>query len=186
MYLFCVHLLIGSEKYCEMSEYIVLFQKVVAVTMVLKKHKTWCASLCHTLGDMRQSSSFSDVIIRADNGRVFTAHACVLAAASPVLKTQLLASHHYLDMSNISDHIWEVMLQFIYTGALKIENTSEIPSILETCELLELTGLITLCRDLLVDNKQEVKHIAKPKTHPVSHKVATRSQGEFILLLHHI
>ena len=135
---------------------------------------------------MRQTSSFSDVIIRADNGRVFTAHACVLAAASPVLKTQLLASHHYLDMSNISDHIWEIMLQFIYTGALKIENTSEIPSVLETCELLELTGLITLCRDLLVDNKQEVKHVAKPKTHLVSHKVATRSQGECILLLYYI
>lgn len=143
--------------------------------MVLRKHKTWCASLCHTLDDMRQSSGFSDVIIRADNGHVFTAHACVLAAASPVLKTQLLASHHYLDMPNISRHMWEVVLQFIYTGNLKIENTSEIPSILETCELLELTGLITLCKDLLMDNKQEGKHVAK--THSVSHKVATRSQA---------
>lgn len=147
------------------------------VEMVLaKKDETWCVSLCHMLNEMRQSSCFSDVVIRADNGHVFTSHTCILAAASPVLKTHLLSSPHYLDVPKICKRMWEVLLQFIYTGNLEIQDASEIPSILETGKLLQLTEVISLCEDLLMDNMQKASCVTK--TYSVSNRVGTRSRGK--------
>ena len=148
-------------------------------TMVLaKKDETWCVSLCHTLCEMRQSSSFSDVIIQADGDNVLKAHTCVLAAASPVLKTQLLLSQHYLYVPKISKCMWEVLLQFIYTGNLEIPQPSEITGILKAGKRLQLTRLTSLCEDLLKDKggKDKCAQVKEPRNIIVETET---SQAEF-------
>ena len=143
--------------------------------VLLTKDETWCASLCHTLDEMRQSSGFSDVVIRADDGHVFMAHSCILAAASPVLKTQLLSSQECLDIADISRRTWEVLLSFIYTGNLEVLDTSELERVLETAMVLELAGLRTLCEDWLRDNEQDGGCISENDS--ASNIVATGSPG---------
>ena len=143
--------------------------------VLLTKDAAWCASLCHTLDEMRQSSGFSDVVIRADDGHIFMAHSCILAAASPVLKTQLLLSQECLDIADISRFTWEVLLHFIYTGSLEILDTSEIERVLETAKVLELAGLRALCEDWLKDNRQEGCCVSE--TDSASNTVATGSHG---------
>ncbi|KAI0211167.1 hypothetical protein LSAT2_004016 [Lamellibrachia satsuma] len=146
--------------------------------MLAKKDETWCVSLCHTLCEMRQSSSFSDVIIQADGDNVLKAHTCVLAAASPVLKTQLLLSQHYLYIPKISKCMWEVLLQFIYTGNLEIPQPSEIPGILKAGKRLQLTRLTSLCEDLLKDKggKDKCAQVKEPRNIIVETET---SQAEF-------
>ena len=111
------------------------------------KDESWSASLCHTLDDMRQSSGFSDVTIQTDGDHIFSAHACVLAAVSPVLKTRLLANRHYFYAPDISRRTWEILLQYIYSGTLEV-SVAEIPPVLQAGTRLQLIGLESLCEAL--------------------------------------
>lgn len=122
---------------------------------VARTDKAWCKSLCHTLNTLRESSMFSDVIIRADNGRIFRAHTCILAASSCVLKAQLLRSQHYVDIPNITEHMWQVLLQFMYSGTVEIGDVVEIPSIVEIGKQLQLTELVSVCEDLFKGTTQK-------------------------------
>ena len=126
-----------------------------------KTAETWCTSLCRTLDTLRESSTFSDVIIRADNGHIFRAHTCILAASSSVLKTQLLRSQHYLDIPNISRRMWEVLLQFIYTGTVEMWDVAEIPGIMQAGKQLQLTQLLSVCEDRMKGSAQQDKCAAK-------------------------
>ncbi|KAI0211170.1 hypothetical protein LSAT2_004019 [Lamellibrachia satsuma] len=126
-----------------------------------KTPETWCTTLCHTLDTLRESSTFSDVIIRADNGYIFRAHTCILAASSSVLKTQLLRSQHYLDIPNISRRMWEVLLQFIYTGTVETWDVAEIPGIMQAGKQLQLTQLLSVCEDRMKGSAQQDKCASK-------------------------
>ena len=98
---------------------------------------------------------FCDVIIRASNGHMFKAHTCILAASSSVLKAQLLKSQHYVNMSNITERMWQVLLQFMYSGTVEIVGAVEIPSIVEIGKQLQLTELVIVCEDLLRDSSEQ-------------------------------
>ena len=110
--------------------------------------ETWCATLCQTLDGMRQSSGFSDVIIQTDGDHIFSAHACVLAAVSPVLKTRLVANRHYFYAPNITRRTWEILLQYIYSGRLEVSQSAEIPRVLQAGLRLQLIGLSSRCEAL--------------------------------------
>ena len=145
--------------------------------VLLTKDETWCASLCHTLDVMRQSSDFSDVVIRAAGGHILRAHSCVLACASSVLKTQLASSPYYLHIPDVSKGTWEILLHFIYSGDLEIVNESDTKSVLETGKLLELVGLTALCEDWLGDCKQDVSGVTEEGD--AAGDGGDGSQGEF-------
>ncbi|KAK2153771.1 hypothetical protein NP493_2262g00003 [Ridgeia piscesae] len=122
---------------------------------VARTNEAWCTSLCQTLNTLRESSMFCDVIIRASNGHMFKAHTCILAASSSVLKAQLLKSQHYVNMSNITERMWQVLLQFMYSGTVEIVGAVEIPSIVEIGKQLQLTELVIVCEDLLRDSSEQ-------------------------------
>ena len=98
---------------------------------------------------------FCDVTIRASNGHMFRAHTCILAASSSVLKAQLLKSQHYVNLPNITERMWQVLLQFMYTGTVEIGDAVEIPSIVEIGKQLQLTELVIVCEDLLRDSSEQ-------------------------------
>ena len=126
--------------------------------VLLRKDETWCTSLCHTLDDMRKTT-FSDVIIQTAGDDVLKAHNCILAAASPVLKTRLVLSQHYLYIPKISKRTWEILLQFIYTGNLAVSQLSEIHDVLRIAKQLEMTGLTSLCEDVLEGSVETSKRV---------------------------
>ena len=122
---------------------------------VARRDEAWCTSLCQTLNTLRESSTFCDVTIRASNGHMFRAHTCILAASSSVLKAQLLKSQHYVNMPNITERMWQVLLQFMYSGTVEIGDAIEIPSIVEIGKQLQLTELVVVCEDLLRDSSEQ-------------------------------
>ena len=130
----------------------------VQLTMtVANTDETWCASLCRTLDALRECTTFSDVIIHAVDGHIFRAHSCVLAASSPVLKAQLLRSQHYLDVPDVSRRMWQVLLRFIYTGTLEVQDVAEIPGVVAMGRLLQIKELISACEGLSKGSTREVK-----------------------------
>ena len=124
---------------------------------VASTNDTWCTSLCRTLDALRESSAFSDVIIHAVDGPILRAHKCVLAASSPVLKTQLMRSQHYLDLPSISRRMWQVLLHFVYTGTLEVQDVAEIPGVVAIGILLQFKELLSACEGLSKGSTQQVK-----------------------------
>ena len=124
---------------------------------VANTDETWCTSLCRTLDALRESTTFSDVIIHAVDGPVLRAHSCVLAASSPVLKAHLLRSQHYLDVPDISRRMWQVLLRFVYTGSLEVQDVEEIPGVVAMGRLLQMKELISACEGLSKGSTPEVK-----------------------------
>ena len=136
-----------------------MFQTLpVQLTMtVANTYETWCTSLCHSLDALRESTTFSDVIIHAVDGHILHAHSCVLAASSPVLKAQLLRSQHYLDVPDISRRMWQVLIRFVYTGTLEVQDVAEIPGVVAMGRLLQMKELISACEGLSTGSTREVK-----------------------------
>ena len=103
-----------------------------------QKDEAWCSYLCRTLDTLRRTSAFSDVTISAEDGRILRAHSCVLAAASPVLKTELASGQRRLDIPDISGDTWETVLSFVYTGEVTGVNVEGMAKLHEACRLLRL------------------------------------------------
>ena len=120
------------------------------MTLTQKQDNGWNTALCNMLDDMRQRKAFCDTIILADNGHVFTAHACILAAASPVLKTRLMSRDIHIQINGIAKRTWEILLQFIYCGNITILDAVEVEQVLQAGILLNLTGLSELCKNLFL------------------------------------
>lgn len=120
------------------------------MTLTQKQDNGWSKVLCNALDDMRQRKAFCDTIILADDGHMFTAHACILAAASPVLKTHLMSRDIHIQIDGITKRSWDVLLQFIYCGHITVLDVAEIEQVLKAGMLLNLTGLAELCKNLFL------------------------------------
>ena len=127
-----------------------IYTTVWAMTLTQKQDNGWNRALCNMLDDMRQRKAFCDTIILTDNGHVFTAHACILAAASPVLKTHLMSRDIHIQINGIAKRTWEILLQFIYCGNITIVDAVEVEQVLQAGILLNLTGLSELCKNLFL------------------------------------
>lgn len=120
------------------------------MTLTQKQDNGWNRVLCNVLDDMRQRKAFCDTIILADDGHMFTAHACILAAASPVLKTHLMSRDIHIQIDGIAKRTWEVLLQFIYCGDIMVLDAEEVEQVLRAGMLLNLTGQAELCKNLFL------------------------------------
>ena len=129
------------------------------MALVQKKDDGWSRLLCNVLDDMRKRKAFCDTIILADDGHVFTAHACILAAASPVLKTRLKSRDIHIQIDGISRRTWEILLQFMYRGDITVPDAAEIEEVLKAGLSLCLTGLAELCENLFLS---DASHISVP------------------------
>ena len=119
---------------------------------VVLESTQWTSYVCSSLETLRQEGILCDTTLLGKNGRTLLAHSCVLAAASPVLRTvvtqqnlaSFLHSTHY-----ISRGVWDVILEFIYRGKVAIDSVTDAKSIMAAAEKLELEKLRTLCEDFL-------------------------------------
>ena len=126
------------------------------MALAQKKDEGWSRLLCNVLDDMRKRKAFCDTIILADDGHVFTAHACILAAASPVLKTRLKSRDIHIQIDGISRRTWEILLQFMYRGDITVPDAAEIEEVLKAGLSLCLTGLAELCENLFLSDASRI------------------------------
>ncbi|XP_035507702.1 uncharacterized protein LOC118320745 [Morone saxatilis] len=77
------------------------------------------ASLLTSLNLQRERAQFCDCVVRQKQspGQLYPAHRCVLAASSPMLAS-ILSSSGVLVELHLSDSVLELVLDYIYTGAL--------------------------------------------------------------------
>ena len=127
------------------------------MALAQKKDDGWSRLLCNVLDDMRKRKAFCDTIILADDGHVFTAHACILAAASPVLKTRLKSRDIHIQIDGISRRTWEILLQFMYRGDITVPDAAEIEEVLKAGLSLCLTGLAELCENLFLTDANHIR-----------------------------
>jgi len=72
------------------------------------------------MDEHRQNKTLCDTVIFSKDGRGFSAHSCLLAAASPKMVTELKKQKHPYRVHLVDVHSsqLELVLQFIYTGTL--------------------------------------------------------------------
>lgn len=96
-----------------------------------------CQNLHQTLNDFRINNILCDVTIMDASNNVTYAHSCILAAASPVLKStvmlkdtnqMLVGQGVTLVIADISVEVWKLILEYLYLNTLVIP---AIPGLLE-------------------------------------------------------
>lgn len=96
-----------------------------------------CQNLHQTLNEFRLNNILCDVTIMDDRGGSTHAHSCILAAASPVLKStvmlkdsnkMLIGQGLTLVIADISIEIWNLILEYLYLNTLVIP---ALPGLLE-------------------------------------------------------
>ena len=122
---------------------------LVADTMTrVVEASAWHASLVgHTLNRMREGGVLCDIIVQSCEGREFLAHGCILAAASPILKSainNIVGQLSILRLDWLSGAVLETLLDFIYTGEMKMvaDDSTATGDILYAVSQLEMAGMM--------------------------------------------
>ena len=131
------------------------------MTVVMLQNEGWGSTVCGAMNSFRQNGEFCNVTLLSNDNRSFVAHDCVLAAASPYLKsllTDMDLPSCMLKLETISGELIEYILQFIYSGMVYLPLT-KLASIATASEQLGVDQLKTLCDGFLKDfDVDETKH----------------------------
>ena len=130
--------------------------------LVMLQNEAWGSTICGAMNGFRQTGEFCNVTLLSNDSRSFVAHDCVLAAASPYMKsllTDMDLPSCMLKLETISGELIEYILQFIYSGMVCLPLT-KLANIATASEQLGVDQLKTLCDGFLKDfdvegNKQE-------------------------------
>jgi len=109
----------------------------------------WPAMLCRGIDELRQEQILCDTTVVCADGKLLAAHACVLAAASPMLKLQLKRTGpgcFVINLDHIPGTVCFVLLQFIYSGKLNSQYMSAMAGdIMKASHMLQMLELMKLC-----------------------------------------
>ena len=117
------------------------------MTRVIEASQWHAALVGHTLNRMREGGVLCDIIVQSCEGREFLAHGCILAAASPILKSainNIVGQLSILRLDWLSGAVLETLLDFIYTGEMKTvaDDSTATGDILYAVSQLEMTGVM--------------------------------------------
>ena len=114
-------------------------------TCILKSEKIGL-SVQDGLKHLYKSGSVLDIELGDETGSTTHAHACVLAAVSPVLRNLLSQQlHQRLCFSEVSVNDWQFILDFIYLGEASIPS-HHIEELYSAVIFLQITDLCDLIR----------------------------------------
>ena len=99
------------------------------MTTVKVSNPAWQNNLLCELASLYQSGILCDVCIEGSDGETVAAHACVLAAASPVMRDLLRENDVTVKMHKISSEVWMMILEFVYTG--KVSFSTQVILVIE-------------------------------------------------------
>ena len=110
---------------------------------------THCIELMKTLNDFRKYNILCEVMIIV-NGRQFYAHRTVLAASSPYFRAMFTSQmreqveNKPIVLENIAGDVMEDLLNFIYTGVIKI-TPFNVKDLVSASNYLLMTSLKEVC-----------------------------------------
>ena len=115
----------------------------------------WNSVVYRGLLDLYREKVGFNVAIYGGDGGVLDAHACVLMAASPTLKTSMASDPiqgcHSVEISSISCDTWKLLLDFIYAGTVTVD-ASALDDVRHAAEQLQMTSLVQACRTSSAQN----------------------------------
>ncbi|KAI0207718.1 hypothetical protein LSAT2_007699 [Lamellibrachia satsuma] len=125
-----------------------------------------------TVNTFRQDGLFCDTEIRTSDGERLAAHACIVAAGSPVLRRLLLKQAKQIKSRRalvvrgkdvyVCGAIWRVVLQLMYTGRAFV-TIARLADLLQAAETLQIDRLRTVCAALLEDIDPDVDAVELPE-----------------------
>ena len=146
--------------------------------MLRLSHSEWSEFFLKDLNAMRQAEHMCDTKILLKDDVTLPAHSCVLAAASPMLKS-LLSDTDYpeIDMSEFPADLMAQVVEFIYTGEILVSrgDVELMCSIAESLEISVLTHIISGVFSSLHQSKHaapeepyiDISPISTPQTTPL-------------------
>ncbi|XP_054272226.1 actin-binding protein IPP-like [Macrosteles quadrilineatus] len=110
------------------------------------------------LNNLRQNSRFCDVSIVA-GGNVMKVHRAILSASSPYFQAMFSnglveEQKETIELHSIPPHILNLLVDFIYTGEITI-NQDNVQDLIVAADMLELNEVVLGCTEFL---KQELHH----------------------------
>ncbi|XP_061903089.1 actin-binding protein IPP isoform X2 [Entelurus aequoreus] len=104
------------------------------------------------MNKMRLSADFCDVRLRV-GGRVFKVHRLVLAAASPYFSALFSlgmseAAKEEVEILGVDGDAFEVLLGFVYTGAINV-TVDNVQELMLAADMLQLNEIVSICGDFL-------------------------------------
>ena len=104
----------------------------------------WGSTVCAALNVLREEGAFCDTTVVGNDQKTHRAHACILATASPTLKTylkQATGNTYVVRVDHMSSSTWQCVLQFVYTGQVVITSGSSVASLSKAASTLQIRGL---------------------------------------------
>ena len=121
----------------------------------------WARGTLEMLHELRVSGDLCNVTLCSSDGQCYRAHCCVLAAASPSMKTlltQQATDSYVLQLNAISGDVLDRVLQFIYTGRTYVA-LGTLSDLISACDQLGIAQLKDLCTRLLGENETDEKTV---------------------------
>ena len=129
------------EIYNLLSSVAVRIPKLVTVQLAESMKQNLFIS--ETLNKMRNNSILCDTCIVGNDGRSLHAHACILAAVSPILRsllTQKSGTNIRISTDSITSDMWERVLSLIYCGEVQVP-VCDLITFLDVTHELAIRGL---------------------------------------------
>ena len=128
----------------------------------------WAPHMCRGLKELYDEKIGCNVAIYGSDGGILDGHACVLMAASPTLKTWLagdpIQSCHSVEIDTITCDTWRFLLDFIYSGRVKVEK-DVVHEVMDAAEKLGMAELSAVCKKSL--NSSSFPRQKNPSPEPV-------------------
>ena len=113
------------------------------VTVQLAESMKQNLFISETLNEMRNNSLLCDTCIVGNDGQSLHAHACILAAVSPILRsllTQKSSTNIRISTDSIASDMWERVLSLIYCGDVQLP-VCDLITFLDVTHELDIRGL---------------------------------------------
>jgi actin-binding protein IPP len=115
--------------------------------------RTYVSKVLSNLNDLRLNSRFCDVEIIAED-KIFQAHRAVLAASSPYFQAMFTGGlcekdQHSVELHGISSYIFEILLNFIYSGEVIITQNN-VQELMVAADMVGLSEIVMGCTEFLI------------------------------------
>lgn len=118
----------------------------------------WSPLVTSGLYELYKEKIGFNVAIYGSTGGILDAHACVLMAVSPTLKTWLagdpIQGCHSVEINSITCDTWTLLLEFIYAGTASVSRDA-LDDVYSAAENLQLHLLMDACREKMADDTTE-------------------------------
>lgn len=151
----------------------------------------WACGMLEMLQHFRVSGDLCNVTLYSSDGLCYRAHCCVLAAASPSIKSllaQQATDSCVLQLEMISGDIIDSVLQFVYTGHTYVA-LATLSDMISACDQLGISQLKNICTSLVnetVEKKvlqvDEHQYMTSEESHDVCHVTGEETDVTYVLV----